>query len=557
MMPSPKKLLIASLFGVLAACSNSSGSSLSLVPVMESEPNDSVTEAGVLRFGQNIEGSLTTIGDTDWWQVDLRAGDILSMEVFANRFDQSTWVAAANVAKVTLYDTDGTTEILHQNSADFDWGSAQDTDVLAWRVPTSGTYFIEVGAENNLAAGGDYLVSVKRTQFTGNVQFETEAAGVSGDNDTDTTAQTLTPGVLHGWHVDDETDFYSFPVTAPSLLRFTMSGHRNGFLAGDDGNIDPEIYLYDSGVSLLAVNDDTFYLDSAIQFIVNTPDTYYIEVNECCNAGDGPYQMTFERTPLSSFTTVAEAEPNDDTANAQNVDFDDIITGVYDGNFDYFAFSCNAGDRIHVEYIGIEGATFEPSFAVYDSNDIAITQELDSTFGATKTILNATGTYYVVVGGTFRGGPSTPYAFRVTQTRATYETEPNDLATEAIPLDADGHAAGVIDVDGDLDTFSFTATAGIPVVLEVLAGDGYSAGGFFSLDGFGSIMDPALVVRDADDNVVASWDSSLGTLSGVIDGLPTATLVFVPPATGTYFLEVSEADGDFGTDAYYTVQRRQ
>lgn len=556
-MMSSNKLLIASLLGLLAACSNSSGSSLSLVPVMESEPNDSTAQAGLLRFGQNIQGSLTTIGDTDWWQVDLRAGDILSMEVFANRFDQSTWVAAGNVAKVTLYDTDGTTEILHQNSTDFDWGTLQDTDVLAWRVPTSGTYFIEVGAENGAAAGGDYLVSVKRNSFQGNVQFETEANGASGDNDTDLTAESLTPGVLHGWHVDDETDFYSFAVTTPSLLRFTMSEHRNGFLAGDDGVLDPEIYLYDSGVNLLALNDDTFYLDSAIQYIVNTPDTYFIEVNECCNLGDGPYQMTFERAPLSSLTVVAESEPNDDTLNAQAVDFDDVITGVYDGNFDYFAFSCNAGDRIHVEYIGIEGASFEPSFAIFDSNDVAISQELSSTFGATKTILATTGTYYVVVGGTFRVGLTTPYAFRVRQTRATYESEPNDQMTDAIPLDTDGHAAGVIDTDGDLDVFSFTATEGIPVVLDVLAGDGYSAGGFFTLDGFGSIMDPALVVRDENDNVITSWDSAQGILSGVIDGLPTASLVFVPPATGTYFLEVSEADGDFGVDAYYTVQKRQ
>jgi hypothetical protein len=548
-------------FFTLAACHNSSSSSssVSTVPVTETEPNGTFAEANPFQLNQNITGSLDSAGDADWWQLDLTAGHYITVQAFVNRFDQAGWVTNGSMMRFTLYDTDGTTVLLQQSADDFSWWDTQDTDVALWRVPATGTYFLALEQEDTATAAGDYIVSVTRTTINETIQMELEPAGMTGGNDTTMTAETIANGMVQGWHVDDESDFFQVTTTVPGLLRFSVVGHRNGVSDGDT-YYDPELELYDAMGASLINNDDTYYLDSAIQHLALTPATFFIEVTECCASGDAPYQLFYDFVPATQLgTAVAESEPNDALGTAQAVTFGTFISGTTDGEADFYAFACNAGDRIEFEFFfdaEIEGGLFFPAIDIQDGMGASVPFELSGSFANARMILTTAGTYYLKVGDTPLGGGTSPYSFRISQTRSTFETEPNDSIAHTGTFDSSNRAAGMMDAPSDVDTYSFTATEGHPVVFDVLASSSNSTNGFFNNDGFGSTMDPLLTILDDMGTVLVSVDSDTQFLNGVVDGLPTATLYFVPPSTGTFFLQVEESYGDSGTDTYYTVEMR-
>lgn len=541
-------------FLYLSACHDSSSGSAFFTVIDETEPNGTAGQANALSTGRAGHGGVADDTDTDFWSVALTAGQFVSIEVFGSRFDFDTWTTNGNAPSVRLFDTDGTTLLLEQSDESFAWNGDQDTDVLTFRVPTTGTYFLAVDVADSFVNGGEYLVSVEPTTLATPLQFELEPEGMTGANDSSATAEAIAPGTVAGFHVDEETDWYTFDVTAPSLATFTLHGHRNGVWKGDDSYFDPEVRLH-SAAFVLDSNDDTFYLDSALHFVINTPGTYFFEVDECCAAGDTGYFFEFTLDEIADLTPVAEVEPNDDTLTAQAVQFGDFIQGTVDAaNEDFFAFACNAGDRIHMQVFDLsnfQGATEPVACTLEDSMAATFSTDFGTNLRVYRTILTTSGTFFVRV--TSPG--ATSYALRVTQEPAGFESEPNDDMAGAGTFDANGRAAGLISVMDDTDTFSFTATAGVPVRFETLADD-VGPNGFFELDGFGSTLQPVLSVVDATSTVLATASSGISTAVGVKDGLSALSLVFLPPATGTYYVQVTDESSAFGTDAYYVLQKR-
>lgn len=539
-----------------ASCNNSSsGGSSQTAAITEVEPNNDATTANGLAVGETGSGAVADSTDSDFWSVDLAAGELISVEAFASRLDQDTWFTSGNSTLITIYDTDGTTVLVSQSDEIFDWNGDQDTDVDLFRAPAAGTYYIAVDVADGLNPGGDYLVTVENVTVPTPVQFETEAEAVDGDNNTDATAEAITPGTVFGFHVDNGSDFYSFEVTEPSLLHFEMRGHRNGAWKGDT-YYDPEISLYDPAVNLLRNNDDTYYLDSSIDHIVSTAGTYFIEVTECCAAGDTVYALLFELTPLSDMTTVTEVEPNDTTGTAQAIQFGDMVEGNASGtDDDFYSIACNAGDRIHVQVFDSannEDAVDSVFIDVLDSGSSSITLENGGGLQITRSILSATDTFFIQVNAS---SGATDYRFVVTQLGAGFESEPNDLVADAGTFDAQGRAAGVSDPAGEADLFAFSATAGVPVVFSCQASSNGTPNGFFELDDFGSSLVPVLEVMDASSTVLASSDADDGTAVGTKRGLASATVVFVPATTGTYYLSVTDSFAAGGSAYLYTLTK--
>lgn len=557
MKPTPKaSLALASFLAALVAgCSNSSsGGGISTTAILESEPNDTTTQAKALRLGEFGNGTVADDTDTDFWKVNLTANDVITVEVMGNRLDQTMWTTSVNAARVSLLDTDGTTLLLEQSDESFDWNSDQDTDIFAFRVPATGTYFLQMDVAT-LGMGGDYLVTTRHMNLSTPMQFELELEGVSGDNDTDVTAEAIVPGTVVGFHVDDEADFYEFTVTAPSLVTFTTYGHRNGVWQTDT-YYDSELNLYDSGMNVLASDDDSYYLDSSIHYLLTTPGQYFIEVNECCADGDSGYFLDFTLDAFSTLNPVAEVEPNDSMVTAQTVQFGDFLQGDVDpANEDFFALACNAGDRVYVQIFDVnnfQDALNAVTITIEDG--LAATVSTDGgNFGLQfqRTILTATDTYFVHVTTV----TATDYALRFTQLPATFETEPNDVILDAGTFDVDGLAAGVMDMAADADLFSFQGTANVPVILNVLADD-VGPNGYFEEDGFGSNMAPILNIMDGAATLLATSDSTVGNAVGINDGVASVSLVFLPPTSGTYFVEVVDQSGSFGVDYTYVLQMR-
>jgi len=333
-----------------------------------------------------------------------------------------------------------------------------------------------------------------------------------------------------------------------------MHAHRNGVWQGDDSHYDSRIDLLGPGMALLASNDDTYYKDSALHHVLVTPGTYFLEVNECCAFGDSGYFLEFTSAALAP-DLVAEFEPNDSTVSAQGLAFGELVSAdASPGDQDYFAFACNAGDRIQVEVFdagNLQGALAEVVVSIENGAAAVLPDDAGGGLSIRRTILTSTGAYYVHVScpGT------TAYALRVTQTPAGFESEPNDAVASAGAFDAAGRAAGVIGAPADVDLFAFMATRGVPVVLSCFADD-VGPNGFPALGGFGSDLDPILTIADAGGTILASSDATLGTAVGVVDGLATVTLAFLPPATGTYHAGVVDKNGSSGTNFHYVLQKR-
>jgi hypothetical protein len=550
-------VLLAALGLLLSSCGISSGTSS--VPLQESEPNDTFATATATQLGRSVRGSLETIGDDDWFKLDLTAGDIVAIEVFAQRLDQAGWTAFGNAARVELYAPDGTTRLLEQGPDVFGWAGSQDTDVVAFRVPSGGTHYLLVEPVVPAAPGGDYLVSIRRSEVGAGLRLEQEAVGTSGANDSDATAEALVPGTLLGWHENGDVDWFRFTITEPSLVEMTIVAHRNGLVAGASEPYDAELFLYDAGLNVLVDADDAYYLDGAIEYLFQSPGTYYLAVSQCCPGGDAPYYLTYERTPLGGLDTLAESEPNDSRAGAQGLQFGQILTGSLDvGSEDFYAVTCNAGDRIAVKVFGTEGlqdASFEVVVEIQDALGAPLVAATGSELYIHRTMLRTTGTYFVRVSQPSGSGTST-YGLLATQVGSGYESEANGSIALARAVDAKGRGAGVIGTISDADYWSFQATAGVPVLIDCLADGAPSTNGFEQHNDFGSDMSPILVVRSSGGTVLTLADCDLGVLNGVIDGLPTATLVFEPPATGTYYLEVGDTTAGAGPTYQYALSIR-
>jgi hypothetical protein len=548
------RILPLLVLGVFAGCNNgSSGGGPSTTAIEEAEPNDDATTANGLVVGETASGNVADGTDSDFWSIDLAADELISIEAFANRLDQATWATAGNFTKITVYDTDGTTALLEQSAEISDWGNDQDTDIDVFRAPAAGTYYVAVDVSDALSTGGDYLVTIKNVVLPTPVQFETELEGISGSNDTDATAEAIVPGTVFGFHVDDESDFYSFEVTEPVLLRFETRAFRNGAWKGGT-YFDPEIHLYDPTVSNLFTDDDTYYYDSSIEYVATTAGTYFLEVQECCADGDSGYALIFEMTPLTDLSLVSEVEPNDTTGAAQVIQFGDMVEGNASGaDDDFYSVACSAGDRIRIQVFDSDNSDDMADrviLDVLDSGTSSIALNNNGGLKVTRAILDSTDTYFIQVNAETS---ATDYRFIVTQIGSGFESEPNDLVADAGTFDADGHAAGVIDVNGDADLFEFSGTAGVPIVFSCLASTNSSPNGFSDLDDFGSTLVPLLKVLDATTAVLATSDANVGAAVGTIRGLDSTTLVFVPPTTGTFYLSVEDWDASSSDTHLYTV----
>jgi hypothetical protein len=555
-LPSKPLLALAFPLALLAACGGGGGGGGgSATVVEEAEPNDAPAAAGALAVGGFGHGTVPDGSDTDFWGVVLAAGEVVSVEVFANRLDQATWASGPNAAKVTLLDTDGASVLLEQGDGQFAWNAEQDTDIHAFRAPAAGTYYLRVDVDDPLVGGGDYLIAVRSASQAAPLQLELEPAGASGANDSDLVAETIVPGTVSGFFVDDETDWYELTLAAPSLVSFTMHAHRNGVWQGDDSLYDSALDLLDSGLNVLAVNDDCFYLDSSIHHALALPGTYFLVVSECCGTGDSGYDLEFTSTALAPLA-VSEVEPNDSTVTAQSAQFGAWIEGdVTPLDDDFYAFACTAGYRLQVEVFdagNLQGALDDVVVTIEDGAAGVLPVDAGGALQIHRTILVGSGTYLVHVAS----AGTTDYALRVTETPGRFENEPNDTAANAGSFDGAGLAAGVIDVAADADLFAFSATMGVPVVLSCIADNGVGAGGFAALDGFGSGLAPVLAVKDAGGTILASSNSLFGTAVGVVDGLASVSLAFLPPATGTYYAEVVDQGGNSGANFTFVLVRR-
>lgn len=114
----------------------------SSLSIAESEPNDRRTDATPVGLGTTVAATLT-VSDSDWYTVDLAAGDDIVVEF--------TRQAPAGITAVILYDPTG-------QFNDLRYASTDQPVVIAQTAETTGTYYVQVVDTQD--SDGEYTLTV-------------------------------------------------------------------------------------------------------------------------------------------------------------------------------------------------------------------------------------------------------------------------------------------------------------------------------------------------------------------------------------------------------------
>jgi hypothetical protein len=543
------------------ACGDGAGATL--LTVMEDEPNDTIFLATSIPPGGAGQGSLAVAADVDYWSFTATAGQYVSIEIYALRFDQAAWRLHQALPIMSLFASDGTTPLLrHDHSQYVNLANPVDLDFPLFKILATGSYYLRVQSldSSNLPAdGGKYLLRVRPQTITGTLV--TEAEPIGGVNNTPATAQPISANTtVFGFYLDSDPDFYSFTIATPTIIHVETLAIRYGRLPGSVNYRDNRVRLYSTdGITVLQDNDDNIWFDGGVHYLLTTPGTYFVEVTQTGFTASTAYWLTYT---TESPTATAETEVNDTFASANPITYGAFVTGgVSSVDTDFFSFSAQAGDQVMVKRYDAanrEGSPGVVTVAFLESDGTTV--HPSSVPGAFQqiqsTIFLTSGTHYLRV--TTAGGPC-PYALQLILVRsAQAESEPNDTNSQAGTLDVNGRAAGVISVPGDEDRFQFTAAAGEVVTFQIFAGKGgYSSS---EVQGTGSSLVPRVSILDGGGATLAS--SARPTISPWDDALslsvfePTLEVTFVAPAAATYFVGVKDLGGAGSATSWYVLERR-
>lgn len=228
--------------GMIAVCSTLS--ILLLLPTMgpqciESEPNDDVLTASLLRDGESAAGDISPSPDHDFYRTRPAAINDL---VFA--WADSVGCAPSDTINLEVWAADGTT-LIESDSNDGPFASA----VVAGAInPQSGPVFFEVSEDGDNSDLNDYEIYfavVDAAQSTSEVEANNIAA----------TANIISAPIMNGSVVNGsgDIDFYQFRGTAGAIVSVIVDLNPD-----DDGtSADAEVQIRSTdGVTILATGDN-------------------------------------------------------------------------------------------------------------------------------------------------------------------------------------------------------------------------------------------------------------------------------------------------------------
>lgn len=251
-----------------------------------------------------------------------------------------------------------------------------------------------------------------------------------------------------------------------------------------------------------------------------------------------------------------ETEPNNTAATANALSGSQaVVLGNVNpaGDYDYFSFTANAGDRVfaavQTQWSTVSGDSRLDIMASDGTTSLEFDDD-DGTFASFSssiagTRIPATGTYYVRVYGYSATTVITPYHlhFRVQSGSPTAEVEPNNTAATATPLAASQWMSGTITgLTPELDYFSFTLNAGDSVYLSLDMDPGRLASnaawngrlGFGPLNGFILVTNDSSTTKPNSEALFMTVQDA-GTYYAYVDSLSATNL----GPTARYRLSVS------------------
>jgi sugar lactone lactonase YvrE len=256
------------------------------------------------------------------------------------------------------------------------------------------------------------------------------------------------------------------------------------------------------------------------------------------------------KTPRAQRLRVAartpETEPNNTIASATPFALGDQATGTITpaGDVDYWAIALPAATTVDIRVTAATAGSALDSEIILVASDgttrLAYSDDAGSADSRIIHTVGPAGTYFIGIADFFgRGGAGYTYAIDVTilTCESGYtETEPNNDPATATAVTLGTAATGVLCPGGDVDFYSFTATAGQILELDIDASQ------------FGSPLDPTLELLAADGTTRLAFNDDS-------DGLDSRIRLAVT-TTGTYYVAVRDIDDLGGPEFQYTLHAR-
>ena len=240
--------------------------------------------AGSAVVGGSTGGDIEIADDTDWFALDLAAGDRIMIDLEGS----PTGAGTLSDPYLTVYDAGGAA-ILSDDDGGTDFNSR-----LLFEPPAAGRYDLEAAAFGS--ATGTYTLTVSDASH-----IRDDYAGNSS-----TTGRLPVGGHVVGeLELAGDVDWFAIRLEADVPYVFFLEG-----MPSDMGTLrDPYLSLYDDVGQVLAWNDDDGSgLNSLIEFTPDRSGTFYLEAGGYADA-TGSYTLTAEAADDTGDVRLGEVEP--------------------------------------------------------------------------------------------------------------------------------------------------------------------------------------------------------------------------------------------------------
>ena len=414
-----------------------------------SEPNWNAASAAVLTEGR-YDRELT-VGDTDWYAIDLEAGDTLTaLARFSNRAGNLDLTVQRDV------DNDGHYEDIERSATD------SDTERVAFTARQNGTYYVHIDGRDRDSTNARYTLVLNR--FT---PEENDASEPTWNIDS---AAPITEGQYDRQITPGDIDWYALDLNAGDTVNISTLFDTNV------GNLDMEVRTdrdddgYDEYVEDASSNTD----NEQVAFTARHNGTYYINV-------EGRHQYT---TQAPYTLAVDRVTPNETDATEPQWNIESATTlteGRYDleftqGDTDWYAISLEAGDTADIRAL-FEDSDGNLDIEVrHDDDDDGYSEYLeDSTTNSDNEQLAFTarqdGTYYIHVDGRNQYTTETSYTLAIDRvTPSENDADEPTYNPESAAVLTDGTVQRNL-TRGDIDWYALDLAAGEQLSVDAIFDD--------------------------------------------------------------------------------------
>jgi hypothetical protein len=510
--------LIAGLL-LVGACSDTTGPAPAAAPLEPVAPQATLgpdsTEAAVrlddatvaaaavaLTNGANQSGSITLAGETDSYTFTAAVGNSISLSVgeVTGSTTFTPWVR--------LVAPNGT--VVGNN-----WGAS--VGQVNVNATAAGTYTVLIASGDAGRVGtGTYRLTLALAPGA----FVVSAGDEGG---------ALTNGANHeGTIVTGDLDMWRFTANQGDAIALSV-----GKLSGS-ATFTPWIRLVAPNGVVVGNNWGASAGQVNVNASVAGTYTVIIGTGDAARTGTGTYRLTLVKAP-GAITTSLNDEGGPMTNGATH-------TGTITvGDLDAWTFAATQGDAIALSVGNVSGsATFTPWIRLVAPNGVVVGNNWGASAGQVNVNASVTGTYTVIIGSgdAARAGTGT-YRLTLAKGPGALTISAGD---EGGPMTNGPNFAGTI-VTGDLDAWTFAATAGDAIALSV----GKVTGSATFTPWIRLVAPNGVVVGN-------NWGASAGqvNVSATVTGTYTVIIGSGDAAragTGTYRLTLAKAPGTFTISA--------